>query len=206
MSYDRSGAYAGQDVILSIYFSQNSVPANVFSLGDVLIYNPNDGLVTTIPSADIVNPTTGLYKVTYSIAAGSSAGTWKDVWTNIKFTPIAEYVDSTNFFFVVSESQALPNASSTTVYMYVQYPNGEPQVGIYGYAELLDSPYYLGGIYFTNPTPYGIRATSSSTGYLSWDLPQGARVRFSIPIQKVSLMKQLPSATAETDVYNLEDL
>lgn len=206
MPYDRSGAYASQDVILSIYFSQNGTPANVFSLGDVNIYNPNEVLVSTIASEDIENPTTGLYKVTFSIPTGSSEGTWKDVWTNIKLTPLAEYIDSTNFFFVVSQSQALPNTPTTTVYMYVNYPNGEPQVGIYGYAELLDTPYYLEGVHFTNPTPRGTRSTSNTEGMLYWNLPQGARVRFSIPSQGIALLKQLPSATTETDISALGDL
>jgi len=206
MSYDRSGGKAGQDIVLYMQFQQNGIGADIFDIQQVEIYDPLLNLIDTITDIENIEGIGGLYKIQWSVPVGSEVGMWTDVWKNIKVTPIAEYFDSSNNFFIVPEAQVIPNTPTTTIYMYVRYPNGEPQVGIYGYVELLDTPYYLGGAHFTNPTPRGTRSTSNTEGMLYWNLPQGARVRVSIPSQGIALLKQLPSETTETDVYSLGDL
>jgi len=206
MAYDRSGGKAGQDIVLAMQFQQNGVGTDIFDIQQVDIYNPLGSLVDTITNIENVEGIGGLYQIQWSVPVGSEVGSWTDVWRNIKVTPIAEYYDATNTFYIVPELQVVPNTPTTTIYMYVRYPNGEPQVGIYGYAELLDTPYYLEGVHFTNPTPRGTRSTSNTEGMLYWSLPLGARVRISIPSQGVALLKQLPSETAETDVNSLGDL
>lgn len=203
MPYDRSGARAGQDVILSIYFTQNGTPANVFSIGSVSIYDPNSTLISTVDSGDIANPATGLYRITYSLSESAEEGVWRDVWNDIKFTSIAEYVSSTNFFWVVPETQVIPGSATTTVHTYVREANGNNKVGIYGYAELIDPPYYKEGVYFANPTSRGLRATSDSNGKLSWILPQGARVRFRIPDLDMVVEKTIQDSGTETELYDL---
>lgn len=204
MSYDRSAGKAGNEIVLSIYFQQNGVAANVFSIEKVDIYSPLGVLIDSV--SGIANPTTGLYRITWDVPDGSPIGTWTDVWKNIKFTPIAEYIDTTNTFFIVPDDTELLDTSTTIIYTYLQYPNGEPQVGKTAYVELLEAPLIVDGITFTNPTPYGVSAVSDSTGRLLWELPLGAKIRISIPHTKTIMYKQLPSSSTSTNIEDLGDL
>jgi hypothetical protein len=207
MSYDRSGARAGQDVILSTYFTQNGEGADVYSIGSVEIYDPLDSLIATISSEDIENVTgvNGLYKITYSVPTGLEEGTWRDVWKDIKVTPIAEYIDSTQYFFVVPETQAIPGSNTVVVYTYAKDANGNAKEGIYGYAEIVDPPFHNDGAYFANPTDRGIRATSDANGLLEWTIPQTARMRFWIDDIDLKIEKTAPSGATTTALYDLED-
>lgn len=208
MPYDRSGARAGQDVVLSIQFSQNGVPVDIYDIESVKIYNPSSTLITTIDGSSIVNVdgVNGLYKVTYEVPSTGDQGLWSDVWTNIKFTAQAEYVSSTQYFYVVPESQAVPGSNTVVIYTYVKDANGNAKVGIHGFAEIIDPPYYTGGSYFANPMDRGIRATSDSNGLLEWSVPQGARIRFWIDATDLKLEKTAPSTATTTELYDLEGI
>jgi hypothetical protein len=206
MAYDRSGGRLGEDIILSMYFQQNGVGADVYDIQQVEIYNPYGVLVDTVTNIENVEGIGGLYKIQWTVPVGQDEGTWTDVWKNIKLTPIAEYIDSTNTFFVVPDDQVLPTGPTTIVYAYITHPNGNPQSGLYGYIELLDAPYYLDGQYFNNPTQQGMRATSDINGRLEWTVPQGARVRISIPEKEVVLYKQLPASAGSSNIYSLGDI
>jgi hypothetical protein len=48
MAYDRSGGRLGEDIILSMYFQQNGVGADVYDIQQVEIYNPYGVLVVFI--------------------------------------------------------------------------------------------------------------------------------------------------------------
>lgn len=205
MAYDRSGGKAGSDIVLQLYIQHNGEGADVFDLDAVEIYDPNGVLIDTITSIQNIEGIGGLYQIQWTVPIGAETGRWSDVWKGIKVTPIAEAFDSTNYFFVIPEAQVSPNTDTTRIYFYATYPNGEPQAGVYGYAQLLDTPYYTGGRYFTNPLPQGVRATANSEGLLLWTLPQGARVRFSIPSSDVILYKQVPATSTDTNMNDLED-
>lgn len=208
MPYDRSGARVGQDVVLSIQFSQNGVPQDVFDIDSVKIYNASNTLIETIDGSSITNVdgVNGLYKIVYSVPAGSEEGLWSDVWTNIKFTAQAEYVSSTQYFYVVPESQAVPGSNTVVVYTYLKDANGNAKSGIYGYAEIIDPPYYTGGTYFANPMDRGIRALSDENGLMEWTIPQGARMRFWVDDLELKIEKTSPSSATTTELYDLDDI
>ncbi len=76
-----------------------------------------------------------------------------------------------------------PSESYTTVYVVLLQPNGLPLVNKAGYAKLLDLPYYTEGSYFGNTADdEGLKVYSNASGLMRWDLIQGARYRFTIPL------------------------
>jgi len=96
--------------------------------------------------------------------------------------------------------------STVVIYAYLRDANGNAKSGSYGYAELIDTPYYYDGVYFSNPTERGIRSTSDANGLIEWTVPQGARVRFRIDDIDLVLEKAVPISGTSTDLYDLEDL
>lgn len=204
MPYDRSGGKASNQIILSVYFQQNGVGANVYAMEKVDIYSPLGTLIDTVTT--IANPSDGLYSISWDVPDGAPIGTWTDIWRNIKFTPLAEYIDTSNTFFIVPDDTELLSTGTTIIYTYLQYPNGEPQIGKTGYVELLEAPVVVDGLTFTNPTPYGTSAVSDSSGRLLWELPLGAKIRISIPHTKTIFYKQLPTASTSTNIEDLGDL
>jgi len=85
-----------------------------------------------------------------------------------------------------------------TVTEYIYHGNGLPMVDIYGYAKILALPASTASGYYGNITGDGYKAYTDSSGVISWGLPQGASVSFTI--EEVGLynsIKTIPaSATA----------
>jgi hypothetical protein len=122
MSYGRSNALAGEEIILrSVLVDSTGELINADSMPDLYIYDSSVDIETieeeiedeTFASA-LVGPLTptlitlGFYEYTYTIPSGGDAGTWRDVWVaEVNGVSATQYLDFEVVVGAEFESQSI---------------------------------------------------------------------------------------------------
>ena len=183
---NRNFAKRGSTINLRIATYNNGALADPSVAGDVKIYRGSTLLVTKT-AAKI---STGIFTVSYDVAADAALGTYKDQWTDIVMEGGDNPVTYEFEFYVVASNLPVPSTTDEcTIFEYIRDDQGKPIANVIGYAYTANRPYTIDDASSAEDVT---KALTDASGRISWKMPIGADIVVDIPTADIYVKKNVP--------------